>query len=212
MSIKLRSVTKTKLNLEIKDGEFLMIKGEDTAKKTDLLNIISGIKNDHGTVTISGYDVSNMKRRERAEFYRRMVGSISKGFYLKPELSIFDNIALPGVFSNLPKNELKSRVSTIAKNLKISDILKLKPKQITRSQAEKVCIARTCFMNPKIILADEITDGIGQKNAEIIVSLLKNYSIGTSATVIISSNDELVEKFATRVVCFENGKILESKK
>ena len=190
-----------------------MIKGESGSGKTTLLNIISGIEPaSHGTITISGYDMSTMKRKERNEFYRRAIGIIFQGFYLQPELSVRENIALSGIFDNMQKREMDSRVATIAKNLKIDDILKAKPSQISGGQAERVCVARACFMNPKIILADEPTNNLDPKNAEIVVSLLKNYSKSVGATVIVASHDKLVEKFATKVVELKDGKISEAKK
>ena len=218
MSIKLRSVRKSckhkeiisDVNLNIADGEFLVIQGKDLKSKSTLLDIIGGIKKaSGGTVTISGYDIATMKSKERAEFYRQMIGFISQGFYLQEELNIRDNISLPGIFSNIPKREKISRVNTISKNLGIYEILDKKPKNISNEQKERACVARACFMNPKIIIADNPTKNLGTKNAEIILSLLSNYSKANKATIIISSNDELSKKFATKVVEFSDGKILE---
>ncbi len=220
MSIKLRSVTKSYKNknvlsgisLDIKDGEFLVVKSEEALEKTALLNIIGGLEEvSSGAITISGYDIKAMKKREKTDFYRNTIGYIFKDFYLHPELNIHDNITLPGVFSNLPKTDIESRVKSISKKFGITEILKKKPKQISSNLKQRVCIARACFMNPKIILVDEPTKKMKPEDTEILIKFLKAIAKENNTTIIMAINDEIAEKYASRIIEIKEGVIHEDK-
>ena len=212
MSIKLRSIRKSLkkkeifsgFSLDIADGEFLMLKGK-TEETQMFLDVLHGVeKISSGSVTISGYDVSSMPKKERIDLYRTAFGVVSQNF--ENTLSISDNISLSGIFANMSKKEKKSRTETMAKNLGIFEILNKKPKGLKKNLLVNVMVARACFMNPKIILAGEPTKGLKNEDAEVLLSLLKNYAKSCHAIIIVASNDELVEKFATKVLTLQEGK------
>lgn len=194
------------INLAIKSGEFILLQGQSGSGKTTLLNIIGGLeKADSGTILISEQDVSKLKGEQRTDFYRHQVGFIFQEFYLHPRLSVLDNISLAGVFANMPKRQRQVQAEKIARILDIDDVLSNKPDQISGGQAERACIARSIFMNPKIILADEPTNNLDDNNTERILRILQRLWQTTGATIIISSHDSRVEKYATRVVKLNNG-------
>lgn len=210
MSIKLRSVNVvrdrkeclSKITLDIADGEILLMNG-DAESNDAFLNIIAGLeKASTGLVTISGYDVNAMKSSERIKFFRNTI-SFLRGFFLQANLSIADNIALPGLFSGMNNHERSSRIKSIAKKFEITDILKSKPSKISDIQKERVCIARTLFMNPRIILAIE--------PSEWMVEVLSFYTKEKNAILIISSNNPKIEKYATSVMSIVDGKIVGDK-
>ncbi len=213
MSIKLRSIRKSMkkkeifsgFSLDISDSEFLMLKGksEETQMFLDILHGVEKISS--GSITISGYDVSSMPKKERIDLYRTAFGVVSQDF--EKTLSVSENISLSGIFANMSKKEKKSRTETMAKNLGIFEILNKKPKGLKKNLLVNVMVARACFMNPKIILASEPTKGFKKEDAEVLLSLLKNYAKSCHAIVIIASNDELVEKFATKVLTLQEGKL-----
>lgn len=213
MSIKLRSIRKSKkkkeifsgFSLDIADGEFLMIKGkvEETKMFLDVLHGLEKISS--GSIVVSGYDVLSMKKKERIDLYRTAFGVVSQDF--QNDLTVAENISLSGIFANMSKKEKKSRTETMAKNLGIFEILKRKPKGLKKELFVKVMVARACFMSPKIILASEPTKGLKQEDAEVLLSLLKNYAKSSHAIIIVASNDELVEKFATKTAKLSEGKI-----
>lgn len=214
MSIKLKSVYKrhgkeevlSGINLEISDGEFLVIKGKDEETKV-FLDVLRGVeKVTSGTIVISGYDVKTMKKRERRNLYQTVFGVVSQDF--QDNISIMDNISLPGFFADMSKIERKTRVKTMAKNLGLSEILTKKPSSLTKSLFVKAMVARACFMNPKIILANEPTKNLNSDDSKVLLSLLKNFSKTTRATIIITSNDNNIEKFATKVLKFSEGKLV----
>lgn len=126
---------------------------------------------------------------------------------MQPQLTLFENISLPGVFAKMPRAERDQRVMELARDLGISEVLNNLPSQVSGGQAERACIARALLLNPKIILADEPTSNLDEKNANIILQLLNNIRLRRGITVIVSSHSQLVARFATQLVTVENGTI-----
>ena len=182
--------------------------GESGSGKTTLLNIMGGLEpQTSGEVIIGQQNLKNFNTRQRTDFYRHEVGLIFQGSYLQPQLTLFENISLPGVFAKMPRAERDQRVMELAKDLGISEVLNNLPSQVSGGQAERACIARALLLNPKIILADEPTSNLDEKNANIILQLLNNIRLQRGITVIVSSHSQLVAGFATQLVTVKNGTI-----
>ncbi len=218
MTIKLEQLTKTykkkgklvlkDVNLEIPDHAFVMLRGVSGSGKSTLLNIIGGIEPlTSGKVEIDGRDLSELGPKARSDFYRHEIGFIFQGFYLQPQLTIGENIALMGVFAGMPKREREERARALAEDLGIAAVLDQKPAEVSGGQAERACVARAMFMHPKIILADEPTNNLDPENAQNVIELLKQIWQDTGATVIVASHDSMVEKYATMVVKVKEGEV-----
>ena len=196
------------VNLTIPSSSFTVLMGESGSGKTTLLNIMCGLEpQTSGEVIIEQQNLKNFNARQRTDFYRHEVGLIFQGSYLQPQLTLLENISLPGVFAKMPRAERDQRVRELARNLGISEVLSSLPSQVSGGQAERACIARALLLNPKIILADEPTSNLDEKNANIILQLLNNIRLQRGITVIVSSHSQLVARFATQLVTVENGTI-----
>ena len=195
MSIKLRSVKS--ISLDIPDNCFLVVKSKTEKSRKDFLDLLGGYKRSRtGTIIISGYDISDLKRGEKTRFYRNEIGFIPEDFYLEPHLNIRDNLSLAGIFENLSKSDLNSRVKNIARKYQLTKILKMKPEKISDEEKRRVCIARTCLMKPKVILAYEPTKGLEPAEAENTIELIMQVAKDNEAILIVSSDDENVIKRA----------------
>lgn len=218
--IELKNLTKTygkktvfaDVNLAIPDGSFTILRGASGAGKTTLLNIIGGLeKVTTGDVIIDGQDVSQLKGKQRVDFYRHKVGFVFQGFYLQPQLTVGENIALAGIFAGIPKNKRMERVRELSEYLGIEEIIDSLPEKISGGQAERACVARAMFMRPKIILADEPTNNLDQNNADNVMKILQQIQETTGVTVVMSSHDQIVEKFATQIVGVRDGRVVLEK-
>ncbi len=214
VGIQLKNVSKTygaktilaHVDLEIPQGEFVMMRGKSGAGKSTLLNIIGGIEQPTaGEILIGDQNISQLNAKARVDFYRHAVGFVFQGFYLQPQLTLRDNIALPGVFAKMGKAEQKARVEALAQTLQIADVLEQKPAEVSGGQAERACVARALFMNPKIILADEPTNNLDPENARNVVDILYKVWQDTGATVIVASHDAMIEKYASQVIEVAGG-------
>ncbi len=216
MTIKLENLNKSygkkpvlfDINLEIPTGSFTMLKGVSGSGKSTLLSIIGGIEPmTSGQVMIDNQDVSKLKGKARADFYRHKIGFIFQGFYLQPQLTISENIALMGIFAGMPKKEREARAKELAEKLGISEVLGSLPAEVSGGQAERACAARAMFMHPEIILADEPTNNLDPENAKNVIEMLKQIQQETGATMIVASHDPLVEKYATQIVNIREGRV-----
>lgn len=218
MTIKLQNLNKSygkkpvlfDINLEIPSGSFTMLRGVSGSGKSTLLSIIGGIEPiTSGEVLIGGQDVSKLKGKARAEFYRHKIGFIFQGFYLQPQLTIGENIALMGTFAGMPRREREERAKKLAAMLGIAEVLESLPAEISGGQAERACAARAMFMHPEIILADEPTNNLDPENARNVIEMLKKIQEETGATMIVASHDPLVEKYASQVIGIKEGRVSE---
>ena len=185
-----------------------MLRGVSGSGKSTLLSIIGGIEPmTSGQVLIDGQDVSKLKGKARADFYRHKIGFIFQGFYLQPQLTVAENIALMGIFAGMAKKEREVRAKELAEMLGIADVLESLPAEISGGQAERACAARAMFMNPEIILADEPTNNLDPENARNVIEMLKKIQQETGATMIVASHDPMVEKYATQIVGIKDGRV-----
>ena len=216
MTIKLQNLNKKygkkpvlfDINLEIPTGSFTMLRGVSGSGKSTLLSIIGGIEPmTSGQVLIDGQDVSKLKGKARADFYRHKIGFIFQGFYLQPQLTVAENIALMGIFAGMAKKEREARAKELAEMLGIADVLESLPAEISGGQAERACAARAMFMNPEIILADEPTNNLDPENARNVIEMLKKIQQETGATMIVASHDPMVEKYATQIIGIRDGRV-----
>lgn len=189
-----------------------MLRGVSGSGKSTLLSIIGGIEPaTSGKVLIDGQDVGRLKGKERTDFYRHKVGFIFQGFYLQPQLSIGENIALMGIFAGMAKREREARAKELAEMLGIADVLESLPAEVSGGQAERACAARAMFMNPEIVLADEPTNNLDPENARNVIEMLKKIQQDTGTTMIVASHDPLVEKYASQVVSIKDGRVTEER-
>lgn len=220
MAIKLENLNKSygnkpvlfDINLEIPTGSLAMLRGVSGSGKSTLLSIIGGIEPPtSGRVIIDGQDVTQLKGKARTDFYRHKIGFIFQGFYLQPQLTIGENIAIMGMFAGMSRKEREVRVQELAEELGIAAILKQMPAEVSGGQAERACAARAMFMRPKIILADEPTNNLDPENARNVIELLRKIQQDAEATMIIASHDRLVEEYATQVVQIKEGRVSKEK-
>lgn len=203
----------TDVNFTVEDGTFVMLRGVSGSGKSTLLNIIGGIEPaTSGEVIIDGKNISALKSKERVDFFRHKVGFIFQGFYLQPQLTIEENIALMGIFAGMAKPEREMRAQELAASLGIEQVLERKPAEISGGQAERACVARALFMNPRIILADEPTNNLDPENARNVIELLKKVWQDTGATVIVASHDPMVEEYAQQVIQIKEGAVTSDTK
>lgn len=193
------------VNLSIQAGTFVILRGASGAGKSTLLNLISGSERPtSGSIIIDGQDTSHFNEQERINFYRHTIGMVFQSTYLQPAISIFDNIALPGVFANVDKTTREQHAQELAIALRINDILNQLPSEVSGGQTERACIARALLMNPKIILADEPTNNLDPENAQNVLQILHNLCKQMRITIILASHSQEVLRYADRILEISN--------
>ena len=199
------------INLSIETGEFVAIIGASGSGKSTLLHILGSVdKPTKGTITVDGVDISKLNATDSAIFRRRKVGLVYQFYNLIPTLTAEKNILMPMLLDKRKPDE--EYFKTIVKTLGIADKLECLPSQLSGGQQQRVAIARSLIYRPAILLADEPTGNLDQKNSKEIVDLLKLSNRNLKQTILLITHDEKIALEADRIVTLEDGKIISDQK
>ena len=191
------------VDLSIAAGELLAIIGPSGAGKTTLLHILGCLDQPtRGEVLFDGVNTSNMPESALVQLRREKIGFVFQQFYLIPGLSVFDNIALPLLFSK--KQASRSKILALAEMVGLEHRLDHAPAQLSGGEMQRAAIARGLVNDPEILLADEPTGNLDSENSDKIYALLRSLSQNGLATVMITHNTELAAR-AQRTVQIRDG-------
>lgn len=176
------------LNFTIETGEFVYLVGPSGAGKTTLFRILCLSETvTSGSVRWEGKDIKSWAASEKRK-YRSHLGVVFQDYQLVPYRSVFENIALPLEIRGLSDSEVQSKVSRIAEEVGISELLRSYPDQISGGEQQRVSIARALVTEPRIVIADEPTGNLDPKLGRQIVSLFESFN-QRGATVIMATHD-----------------------
>ena len=165
------------VNLTVEKGEFLSVMGPSGCGKSTLLNIIGLLDNPtSGSLELGGTLITpQMKDREQAAFRNRMLGFVFQSFHLINTLNVLDNVELPLIFRKMSGSERTRRAKEVLERVGLTHRMRHMPSQLSGGQCQRVAIARALIHNRSILLVDEGTSALDQKNADIVEkSLLSN--------------------------------------
>lgn len=195
------------VNLTVEKGEFVAVVGSSGSGKSTLLHLIGAVdRPTKGTIEIEGVDISSLDAAKAAILRRRQVGLIYQFFNLIPTLTVEKNILLP-ILLDKKKPDMEY-FNQIVDTLGLEDKKKFLPGQLSGGQQQRVAIARSLLFRPAILLADEPTGNLDQKNSEEIMELLKLSNRSFDQTILIITHDREVALEADRIITIGDGKIL----
>ena len=197
------------INLTLPDTGFVSILGPSGCGKTTFLNIVSLLENpDEGKLYFNDADSTTFSESKKDEFRHLRIGYIYQEYNLIRHLNVWDNIKLAfNLGSVLPKDKEDDRVQELLLEFGIDHLKTQFPSSLSGGEKERVAIARALANNPDIILADEPTGALDDENAEEVMKSLKNLS-KTKLIVMVSHNEELVERFSDRIIRIHDGSIV----
>ena len=191
------------VDLSVDKEELLAITGPSGAGKTTLLHILGCLDQPtHGEVLIDGVDASRMPEAEVVKLRRDKIGFVFQQFYLIPGLSVYDNIALPLLFSKKPATPEKIR--QLAEMVGLGHRLDHVPSQLSGGEMQRTAIARGLVNEPEILLADEPTGNLDSENSEKIFEILRSLRNNGLTIIMITHNQELAAR-ADRTVHIKDG-------
>ena len=197
-----------RINLEIYEGEFLIVLGPSGSGKSTLMNLLGCLDiPSKGTVYLNSEDISKLDESELARIRGQMIGFIFQSFNLLPTLSTEENILLPMEFQEEDMQAGRNKAASLLDIVGLSHKKQNLPSQLSGGQRQRVAIARSLAVNPPIILADEPTGNLDSKTGDYILEFLEGLYKSEGKTIIIVTHDLELVKYATRVVYIRDGEI-----
>ena len=201
------------VSLEVKEGEFVAIMGPSGSGKSTAVNMIGSLDiPTKGSIYLDGRDISKMSESDLAQLRGRKIGFIFQQFNLIPTLTALENVALPMVFQNIPKEQRIKRAEEILNIVELGDRMDHKPTELSGGQQQRVAIARSLANNPDVILADEPTGNLDSKTGETVMDFLEELNRKEGKTIIMVTHDIGVAKHAHRTEFLKDGQIVKSLK
>ena len=200
-----------KVDLSVEKGEFVAIVGASGSGKSTLLHILGSVdKPTEGKVIIEGTDISALNQTRAAIFRRRKVGLVYQFYNLIPTLTIRKNILMPLLLDKKKPNQ--EYFEQVVSSLGIADKLESLPNQLSGGQQQRAAIARSLIYRPALLLADEPTGNLDQKNSREIIDMLKLSNRNLKQTILLITHDEKIALEADRIVTIEDGQIISDEK
>lgn len=195
------------VNFTVEEGEFVAIMGESGSGKTTLLNILAALdKPTAGRVILDGADVSTIRESQVASFRRDNLGFVFQDFNLLDTFSIEDNIYLPLVLQGKKYEEMKEKLTPIARRLGLRELLRKYPYEVSGGQKQRAAVARAIITGPKIILADEPTGALDSKSSDELLELFKEINAG-GQTILMVTHSVKAASSASRVLFIKDGEV-----
>ena len=199
------------IDLTVSKGEFVAIIGASGSGKSTLLHILGSVdKPTSGKVIIDGTDLSKLNQTQAAILRRRKVCLVYQFYNLIPTLTVQKNILMPLALDKKKPN--KEYFEKIVSSLGIAERLESLPNQLSGGQQQRVAIARSLIYRPALLLADEPTGNLDQKNSKEIIDMLKLSNRNLEQTIVLITHDEKVALEADRIITIEDGHIISDEK
>ena len=195
------------VNFSVEQGEYVAIMGESGSGKTTLLNILAALdKPTGGEVLLNGKSLTGIREKEISAFRREHLGFVFQDFNLLDTFSIQDNIFLPLVLSGKNYKEMRSRLTPIAKQLGIEEILNKFPYEVSGGQKQRAAVARALITKPELILADEPTGALDSRSSDSLLHLFGEIN-QKGQTILMVTHSTKAASSARRVLFIKDGEV-----
>jgi len=197
---EVETVALNKISIEVKQGEFVAIMGPSGCGKSTLLNILGLLDDpDAGSFVFNGIEVAKFNERKRADLRKHNIGFVFQSFNLIDELTVYENVELPLIYTQVPSAERKIRVEKVLDQMQIMHRRNHFPQQLSGGQQQRVAVARAVVNNPKLILADEPTGNLDSNNGNEVMQLLTDLN-EKGTTIVMVTHSEHDAKFSHRII------------
>ena len=197
------------VNLAVRRGEFLALRGASGAGKSTLLHLLGGLDAPTaGEIRFDGKDLQSLRPLELARFRNRRIGFVFQAYHLLPELSAVENVCLPARMARMDPTQVEARGRELLNRVGLGERTDHRPYELSGGEQQRVAIARALINEPDLLLADEPTGNLDSHTGEGIIELLCALRSERRATLIIATHDVKVAARAPQVVELEDGQIV----
>ena len=205
---ELRQTALKGVSIAFREHEFVSILGQSGSGKTTLLNIIGGLdRYDSGDLVIDGVSTKAYKDADWDYYRNHSIGFVFQSYNLIPHQTVLANVEMSLTLAGVSKKERRQRAIAVLEQVGLGDQLHKKPNQMSGGQMQRVAIARALINHPTILLADEPTGALDSETSLQIMDLLQEIAKDT-LVVMVTHNQELAERYSTRIVRLRDGEII----
>jgi len=205
---EVETVALNDLSMQVKRGEFVAVMGPSGCGKSTLLNIIGLLDDlDGGSYLFNDIEVAHFNERKRSDLRKHNIGFVFQSFNLIDELTVFENVELPLIYTKVPAAERKKRVEEVLEKVQIMHRRNHFPQQLSGGQQQRVAVARAVVNNPKLILADEPTGNLDSNNGNEVMQLLTELN-EQGTTIVMVTHSEHDARFSDRIIRMLDGQVV----
>ena len=197
------------IDFRMEEGERIAIMGPSGSGKSTLLNCIGGIdRPDNGEILFEDLSLTGLTEQELCELRRKKISTIFQFFHLLPTLTTRENIEFPMLLNSIGKSERNEKVDELLNAVKIQHRACAFPHELSGGEKQRVAIARSLSMQPKLILADEPTGNLDSKNTDSVLELIENLSSQHGIAMLLVTHNEEVTRICDQTITMNDGLIL----
>src|SRR5438034_8694803 len=196
------------VDVELRRGEFLALRGASGAGKSTLLHLLGGLDApNQGEIWLAGRNLAGLSRRELARLRNEEVGFIFQAYYLLPELDALENVCLPARMARRPAAQAAARGRELLARVGLQERMEHKPYELSGGEQQRVAIARALINEPDLVLADEPTGNLDSHTGQEIIELLCGLRVEKQTTRIMATHDQKLAARAPKIVELVGGPI-----
>lgn len=200
------------IDLKIDSGEFVSITGFSGSGKSTLMHVLGCLDNPtSGSYFLDGVDVSKAGRDDLARIRNQKIGFVFQKFYLLPDLTALDNVAIPRLFAGISEREARKDAEKLLGLVNLVDRMDHYPYQLSGGQQQRVAIARALVNSPRIVFGDEPTGNLDMATGKIIMDIFKTLNEQQGVTVIMVTHEPSIAAKTKRIIELIDGKIISDK-
>ncbi len=196
------------VDIDIKQGEFVSVMGPSGCGKSTLLNVLGMIDSPSGgDYFFNEKEVGKLSERNRSDVRKHNLGFVFQSFNLIDELTVYENVELPMLYTKVPATERKKRVEELLKGMSIMHRKNHFPQQLSGGQQQRVAVARAVVNKPKLILADEPTGNLDSANGDEVMKILADLN-ATGTTILMVTHSQYCAEFGNRIIRMLDGQVV----
>src|SRR5207245_2562358 len=196
------------VDVELRRGEFLALRGASGAGKSTLLHLLGGLDSPNdGEIWLAGRNLATLPRRDLARLRNEEVGFIFQAYYLLPELDALENVCLPARMARTPVAQAEARGRELLARVGLQERMEHKPYELSGGEQQRVAIARALINEPDLILADEPTGNLDSHTGQEIIELLCSLRAEKQTTLVMATHDSALAARAPKVIELVDGQI-----
>ena len=196
------------VQIEINQGEFVSIMGPSGCGKSTLMNILGMIDSpSEGSYYFMDQEVGGLSERNRSEVRKNNLGFVFQSFNLIDELTVFENVELPMLYTKVPSGERKKRTEALLEEMNMMHRRNHFPQQLSGGQQQRVAVARAIVNNPKLILADEPTGNLDSNNGDDVMKILADLNT-KGTTIVMVTHSQYCAEFGNRIIRLLDGQVV----